>query len=493
MKYQRNHRTITTLYELDNPMANPFESAQLASNIAFTAARKAPKTAVLQQPKAQATSSTPKKSIVEFWDSIKQKHPEYNDMDSAELGRRMLTKYPEYNDLVEQPQMQSKPATIDALTTAWVWAGAVAWLVGGWKIAWDATAKLWKFIYWLTLPPIQADAEALQSYEAWTSNYKPKTAVETALEAPMVQKWGRTLESKVWMMWTREQIGTQAEARANEIRKDTVQPLLKKSKTTINVQWAIKELWSEIEKIARKDPDKLAEYKEAFKQLQESFADKSYGSMKLEDLQTLKSWLQSRTPQKFFKGQEITNAYQELRGLLSGKLVGKLHSALKKDYGVKSSEMYRDYANLMWLSEIWPKARTQAGRKWWSGWLLSWIMEHFLTPITTTTWKAMYKAWKWAGVPYWKATDIIKNLWKWVAKWWKLFSLIGDWSLIPWTPSNIVSEALNASTKDYVEIKNWPLKWYSVKKNKMKYNELLWKKVVDTDIGYIDENGNVIN
>ena len=33
---------------------------------------------------------------------LKQKYPEYNDMDSSELGKKTLEKYPEYQDMISQ-------------------------------------------------------------------------------------------------------------------------------------------------------------------------------------------------------------------------------------------------------------------------------------------------------------------------------------------------------------------------------------------------------
>lgn len=381
------------------------------------------------------------------------------------------------------------------LKVAWGILWAIPWATAVWKIA----EKVGKWLYWLTLPPTSKEAEALQSYSAGTSNIKPKTAIDTAIEAPLFQVsknvskevlWEWKIAKQFWMFWTKTHIWTQAETKASNIWKESIQPILNKAKntgTTINVQWVIKELSDDIVNLAKGDPDKLSEYSAAFDELQKSFWWKEFTSMTLDKVQTLKSWLQGRTPQKFFKWQEITNAYGELKWILWSKLVWKLHSAIKKDFGVKSADLYRDYANLSNLSEIWTKARTNAWLKWWFGGFVSTTVEWLATPVTTTTWKILYKTWKALQVPGKTLLKGVKN----VVKWWNLFTALSDWSLIPWSPSNITNKILNTPKSDRIYIKWQKDMW--IWKDQLKFNKDLWKKVVSTDLGYIDENGNVLN
>lgn len=57
----------------------------------------------------------------------------------------------------------------------------------------------------------------------------------------------------------------------------------------------------------------------------------------------------------------------------------------------------------------------------------------------------------------------------------------------PWTAA---AKSLFADKKDYIEIKKWPYKWYSVPKSVQK--TINWKKLIETDMWYIDENWNVV-
>lgn len=373
----------------------------------------------------------------------------------------------------------------------WSVLSAVTWLSGIYG-AWAAAQYVWKKLYWMTLPPTQKEAEALQSFAAWTSNFKPKTAVETALEAPILS-WNPLKSKSYWMLWTRSWIWIQAEAKANDIFKNTIQPILNKAKTSntvVNVQGAIQELWSDILKLAKGDPDKLAEYTEAFKQLQSSFKGNEFKNMTLDKLQELKSWLQERTPQKYFKGKEITNAYWELRAKLSTKLTWKLHSAIKKDFWTQSAELYKDYANMKGMSEIWPKARTMGWLKWWFWGFWSTLSDTALTPVTTTTGKILYKVW-------WVAKALPASLLKWVTKWlksivksWSIFTVLSDWTLIPWSPSNLANIAMSTPKEDRITIK-----WSDMRihKDQFKYDKNLKMNVAQTDLWLIDENWNIIN
>jgi len=47
--------------------------------------------------------------IAQFGQTIKQKYPQYQDMDDADLGQKMLSKYPQYQDMVTTPTQPVQP------------------------------------------------------------------------------------------------------------------------------------------------------------------------------------------------------------------------------------------------------------------------------------------------------------------------------------------------------------------------------------------------
>lgn len=521
-------------------MANKsFTPAELASNIAFQTAKKAmPKVVTTpaplqsllkpqtQQSQAISSNNIPWVGLPQVNNPIQSavetpKTPAVLPQTGSEISKTLskdkvveiiknapagADKKAIVNKLIERGytlEWYSTPTKQDDSNLATVWAVATAVWTAIPIASWIGSAMkyVWKKIYQTTLNPTQQEAEAVQSYRAWTSNIKPKLASETAIDLPFFVPWQwRSISSKFWGIGTRSMVWEQAEAAASNLWQTKVQPILNKSKTTINVQWAIRELWADIEKLAKLDPDKLEEYKQAFDELVTAYWDNKYANMSLKDVQNLKSGIQQRTPAKFFKWAEITDAYRELRGKLSSKLVAKLHSALKKDYGADSANLYRDYANLEWLSEIWPKALTEWGRKGWFGGFIDWISSTLATPATTVTGKSLYKAGGVLKIPQKLVNAWFKKMLQWwgkitklLVKWGKLWTLFEDGSLIPWTASNLVAplNPITYNEKDFIKIKwMWGLQ---VQKEKMKFNKSLGKKVVETDMWYIDEEGNVMN
>jgi len=373
---------------------------------------------------------------------------------------------------------------------AWLWAWALwgAYALGKWL------ETIWKATYWVTLSPTMKEARNIQSYNAWTSSYKPVTAIDSALEAPMFQKWGRTLSSKMWMMWTRAWIGTQAEARAWNIFKKTINPLFKKAEK----EW-VKINYSKLLEKIKKNVVWNKKYSETDKKQILDDIKKIYKNFQwetsLKNLDLEKQWLANKLPKKYFSSIKTPQSLQNARWEVAKVFRETLHDTMKSKFWVNTASKYRDYANLKWLSWIWPKSLSQSWRKGGAWSFVSRLWEELATPVTTTVWKTTYKIWKWMQKPLksiikaweyiWKNAP--KYIWKWIKwfiKWWKILWALWDWAIIPWTPSSLVSKALFDT--DRFIFKKWPFKWYSVWKEDSKkiWNKTLYK----TPIGRMSED-----
>jgi hypothetical protein len=210
--------------------------------------------------------------------------------------------------------------------------------------------------------------------------------------------WDTAMEYDIWKWitewWTAQSRWIQARHEANQIFKKTIAPALENSKATINVQELIDWLADDIKEIAKNDPDKLNAYNEALESLKDSYKWKEFSKYSLKDSQTLKSWLQWRTPQKVWKWQEVTNELQELKWLLSNKLKNAVHSELTKEIWEDSAKLYLDRANLDAYSKSMAKQATNA-------WLKQWFWN------------------------FWSST--FHNLTDWAfAKWWLLLDKVGS-------------------------------------------------------------------
>lgn len=250
-------------------------------------------------------------------------------------------------------------------------------------------------------------------------------------------------------------------------------PALQNSKQTINIQELIDSI--DIEELAKNDEDKLRAYADALEDLKNSYSDPKYAEYSMMDAQTLKSWLQGRTPQKFYKKKwlqaEITNELQELKWVLGSKIKNELHNKLSTEMWVDTATKYLDYANLMDIAKQWVKDRAASKSKqgFWNfqnfikdklSWVTSWPwlairkVRNFIDSIPSRiseAWKnilkeieknpkALLKKWlKWVkellkmdafmfapdtremanDVQYEVSLDLIKQRlnWKWVFKW----------------------------------------------------------------------------
>lgn len=313
--------------------------------------------------------------------------------------------------------------TLDTLTTAaeiWAWvAGADLTLnaLGRW------VEFAWKTVY--DMPIDSSKQEALQIQKAWAAKRDAKIDLKNAKKdlkaAKKIWEWVEEAEKAVtqaeknlakaewkevitvadsareyniwgWVTewWTAESRWIQARSEAKQIFKNTIEPALEKSNAKVNVQELIESLGDDITQLAKNDPDKLKAYGEALESLKESYADPKFAEYSLKDTQILKSWLQGRTPQKFWKWNEITNELQELKWKLSSKLTNAIHTNLWEE----SWKLYKHYANLTQYADDMAKAATNWGLKgwFWNFWSTTY---HKLTDwATAKVGLLLEKAWK---------------------------------------------------------------------------------------------------
>lgn len=331
------------------------------------------------------------------------------------------------------------------------WATAL-WTLG-WVEAWNLSSKLtqniWKNLYSSAFAPdyietkkwtaawwdvIVAEERLKKAEQAYNTAKKSWEWVEDAKKA--LDNAKKTLEEvrntkvvkkpdvwlKYWLAWTRQKIANQAYAQGKLLFEDTIIPALKNSDATINVQSLIEELEQEIPALAKKDPVKLQAYTEALNEMKQDYSNIEFSNFSLEDAQELKSWLQWRTPQKFYKRKwlqaEITDEYKELQWVLWSKLRKNLLTELEKWWLTNAEELYQDWAKLDQIAED----ANQALSKWtmntqlWNPKNALFKSKDLSTATRTKVGKAINKIWEWQQ-------DVVKRL-----KWWETSSKILKWA-----------------------------------------------------------------
>lgn len=378
-------------------------------------------------------------------------------------------------------------------TTVWVGAWIIAWadatLYGAWKLSEKIGEKIYEF-------PIDSSMqEAKKINQAWTKVMDAEEAVkdakadlkvakktwewveeaqealETAEKNLKTAKWKKVVkvadtarEYNVWgwilEWWTAESRWIQASSKANQIFKKTIEPALEKSTAKINVQELIEWLAEDIKDIAKNDPDKLKAYNDALADLKKSYKAKEFANYSLKDTQTLKSWLQGRTPQKFYKWKEITNELQELKGILSSKLTKVVHDNLSKEIWEDSAKLYKDYANLKEYAGNMVKQSTNAWLKAWFWNFWSTTFHKLTDGASAKVWLLLNKWWKWVAKATWveKAVNTVWDVWNYIVKNGKQFMKATKWGglrvedpvgmvqllrLVPWS----IGEAADAAAE----------------------------------------------
>lgn len=335
-------------------------------------------------------------------------------------------------------------AAIEWWTALWLWANKWILNIGGkwlekiWENLYSSAfapdymeTKKWTQAGWDVLVAEErlkkaetALNEAKKSWE-WVEEAtkafdEAKKVLEEARNVKVVKK--PTVWLEYGLAWTRQKIANQAYAEAKLLFEDTIIPALKNSNSSIDVQALIGEIEQEIPKLAKENPPKLKAYMEALEEMKQDYSSFDFADFPLERAQDLKSGLQGRTPQKFYKRKwvqaEITDEYKELEWILWSKLRKSLISELEKWWLTNAEQLYQDWAKLDQIAED----ANQALSKWtmntqlWNPKNALFKSKDLSTATRTRVGKALNKVWK-------RQQDVVKRL-----EWWETTSKILKWT-----------------------------------------------------------------
>lgn len=297
--------------------------------------------------------------------------------------------------------------------------------------------KTWEWVEEATEALAQAEQKA-KSFK----NMEIRTVSESARD-----NWLWTDITRWWMAWWERWRAAEAKWRASNIFNSKINKFLEESDDTVNVKELINSLEDDINKVASVHPWKQKEYTEALDTLKEMFSDEKFSNLPVKDVQKLKEEIWSGTPQKFFKGKELSNEYKELEWILGSKLRDALHASLTKTAWEDTAKLYLDYANLM----DYAKTQDALATKWLS-------FRNIKDTLTETAWqkwgKALNAAWEFLEDN--TKGNLLKKIWnaiyrnKWKAggiKWW-VFDVVGMMqllSLLPWTIWDTAEDFINST------------------------------------------------
>lgn len=284
--------------------------------------------------------------------------------------------------------------------------------LGAWAILWwvvwgiaPALSTAWKALYKTAIKPNADEAsQIIQSTARKTT--QPVTRADTAFEY-----WVIGREKDIWVQWVRE---------SRRIFKETIEPAFNKSEK----EWVKISYSSLIEKAKNNIKNSKLYSETQKKEILSNIAEiwKSYkGSTTLKNLDLEKQAIVSKIPKKYIWALKTPKELAAAQNELSSVFRNTVHDTLKNIFGVNSSKLYKDYANLAELEKIGIKWITEWGLRWGTGTALSTIYDALATPIKTIGWKTLYKVWEWLQFTWPKGIRTIKDFAKKAG-----YKLVGD-------------------------------------------------------------------
>lgn len=182
---------------------------------------------------------------------------------------------------------------------------------------------------------------------------------------------------------TEKQIGVKSGVEKMKLWKDTIEPALRGSKTSLGPE----ELFARAEaRIANEiDPTRKISLQNALESLKEEFGDTKYNLL---DANKLKTALDKFTPPKIFKGQDISSDVKTLKADIADSIRDTTYDSIT-DTNIKAD--YRDYANLKQLEDVGIKALTEGGKKGGFGNFWTTIKDQLTVPIKTIGGQTLYR------------------------------------------------------------------------------------------------------
>ena len=241
------------------------------------------------------------------------------------------------------------------------------------------------------IPPTGKEPRLAQKAEAGVLEYPFTKKAETLLRTDVPEG-----------MWpTIRRMGVKAEAIAPKLWQNTVEPMLKNSKETVNVLDHIKTLEKEISEGV--EPGTMAKDLAALQKIKKDydyFADTEnkmlptkhkWEAIDLLNAEKLKQQLDEVVPDKAYDKiggkEDVTNSYNKLRGLLGDKIREDIHSKLA-DQG--SRQKFADWGNLEEIAKLGEKSRKKPAISGaWVG--ISYLLRKFGDPVITQTGKLLWK------------------------------------------------------------------------------------------------------
>jgi hypothetical protein len=239
-------------------------------------------------------------------------------------------------------------------------------------------------VYKSAITPNVAEAERMLNYEAKVPFLTRVSNTLTGKESPLkpVTRGDTALERG--LLGRQKDIGVQATREADKLYTQKIAPAVTASPVRVTKE----DLFAPIEKrIAdTAEPGRKQAFTDAFEAIQHDY--RNTADLSLEQAQKIKHELDTFTPAKVFRGQDIVNEYRTLQNDMANAIRQKTYDALS-DQNIKKA--YLDYGNLAELKKIGVKALTDATSKGGFGSFWTGVWDMATVPVKTVGGQVLYR------------------------------------------------------------------------------------------------------
>lgn len=240
--------------------------------------------------------------------------------------------------------------------------------------------------YGITVPPTEATAKSLMSYDAKQPNLAGRVKNMLTGESNGVKPITEAnTAARKGLVGTEYQIGVQAKKVSQDLWENTISPKLDAVKGSVNM----KNFFDEVEKAIVKDTKELSRrnsLKEALGALRENY--QKVGNVNLKKLHEYKKGFAEFLPDSTYKGKPIGAALKEVQNIAAQKA----REIIYKNVGEEGKQAFLDYGNLQSIIESGAKsitgdaAKKSLGKNIWQA-----VMDNAVTPVATLAGKVLYK------------------------------------------------------------------------------------------------------
>lgn len=234
------------------------------------------------------------------------------------------------------------------------------------------------------MPRNMREAGLVQAYRAGHGLWERALAGATG-ESGGPRTLAQTIaENRLW--GTEAGLGVRALKAQRNLWNNMIQPALTRTRDKINIPKFFDEVEADI---IKENPEaaRQGDLIKALNSLRDTYRAKNINDVTYHQLQKFKEGWAEFVPQKYYRGEDVSGAFNEVKALTSDLARLKIYDKLGPDV----KQAYLDYSNLYNVVQHGKSAMTRQLKVGGTGTVLAGLKDAAMTPVSTIGSKVLYK------------------------------------------------------------------------------------------------------